>query len=261
MIHEQQTEGDMTDEKMIPASITVDWWYGEIELEGAAEFKAQLSDNYVVSAVRDRRGPLGGGLYQLVVEFVSRLSLSEIVKILLEGVTYDLLKSGTNAFFIRPFLEAYKRFKSRQKNERIGIDRIRFVFQDSAITIETLPHTDLLAELESILRAVAENFESMIQGSRDQLFEIYIAVFEDTTEERVSFCKYRPLLTTDETIDVSHISRADYFKLWGLEYYSDGSPSRVYDVERRSIIEESFCKESMYWNAKMYSTEKESPSD
>src|SRR5579872_1163367 len=57
-----------------------------------------------------------------------------------------------------------------------------------------------------------------------------------------------------------HISRADYFKLWGLEYYSDGSPSRVYDVERRSIIKESFCTESTYWNAKMYSTKKKSPS-
>lgn len=250
----------MTNDEMIPASISVDWWYGETELEGVAEFKAELSDNYVVSTVRDRRGPLGGGLYQLAVEFVSRLSLKEIVTILLEGATYDLLKSGTDAFFIRPFLQAYKRFKSRRENDRVGIDRIRFVFQDSAITIERLPHTDLLAELESILRAVAENCESMIQGSSDRLFEIYIAVFEDTTEERVSFCKYRTLLTTDETIDVSRVSRADYFKLWGLEYYSDGSRSSVYDVQRRSIIEESFCTKSMYWNAKMSSTKKESPS-
>ena len=68
----------------------------ETELEGVAEFKAELSDNYVVSTVRDRRGPLGGGLYQLAVEFVSRLSLKEIVTILLEGATYDLLKSGKN---------------------------------------------------------------------------------------------------------------------------------------------------------------------
>jgi hypothetical protein len=69
------------------------------------------------------------------------------------------------------------------------------------------------------------------------------------------------LLSTDETLDVSHVSRADYFRLWGLQYYSDGSPSRVYDVERRSIVEQSFCTESMYWSAKMYSTKKESPSD
>jgi hypothetical protein len=250
----------MTNDKMIPASISVDWWYGETELEGVAEFKAELSDNYILSTVRDRRGPLGGGLYQLAVEFVSRLSLSEIVRILLEGATYDLLKSGTDAFFIRPFLEAYKRFRSRRKNERVGIDRIRFVLQDSAITIERLPHTDLLAELESILRAVAENWVSIIEGSSDRIFDIYIAIFEDTTDERVSFCKYRTLLTTDETIDVSHISRADYFKLWGLQYYSDVSPSRVYDVQRRSIIAQSFCTESMYWSAKMYSTKKESSS-
>jgi len=239
----------MTNDK-IPAAISVDWWYGETKLDGVTEFKSELQDNYAVSVVRGRRGPLGGGLYQLAVEFLSRLSLGEIVRILLEGATYDLLKSGTDSFFIRPFLEAYNRFKSRQKQEgRVGIDRIRLVFQDSAITMERLPHTDLLAELGGIFRAVAENFEYITHGSGSQLFELYIPIFEDTSDQRV--CKYRTLLSVDETLDVSRISRVDYFKFWGLQYYSDGSPSRVYDVEHRGVIEESFCTESEYWTSKM----------
>jgi hypothetical protein len=246
----------MTNDR-IPAAISVDWWYGETKLDGVAEFKSELSDSYSVSVVRDRRAPLGGGLYQLVVEFLSRLSLGEIVRILLEGAAYDLLKSGTDAFFIRPFLEAYKKFRARKKNDRVGIDRIRFVFQDSAITMERLPNTDLLAELEGILRAVAANFEYITQGSSGQLFELYIPVFQDLSTERV--CKYRALLSTDETLDVNRISGADYFRFWGLQYYSEGSPSRVYDVEHGGVLEESFCTASEYWNWKMYSR-KSSPS-
>jgi hypothetical protein len=162
--------------------------------------------------------------------------------------------TGTNAFFIRPFVEAYKRFKARQKADKVNIDRIRFVFQDSAITIERLPRTDLLAELESILKAVAENFEFIVNGSSDQLFELYIPIFEYTSDERISYCKYRTLLTTDETLDVSAISRPDYFKFWGLDYYSEVSRRRVYDVERRNSLEESYCTESEYWSARMYSS-------
>jgi len=240
----------MTETK-IPAAIRVDWWYGERVLEGEEELRAELAENYAVSIVRTRRGGLGGGLYQLFVEFLSQLTLQEVARVLLEGVAFDLIKSGTKIFFIRPFLDAYQRFKSRQKEEkRAGIDRFRLVFQDAAITIENLPHTDMLGELGNILQAVAENLEPMTRGTKGQLFEVFIPVFEDTSDERV--CKFRTLLRTDETLDVSRISRADYFKFWGLDYYGVAFPSCVYDVEHKATIHEQFCTESQYWNSKMY---------
>jgi hypothetical protein len=76
----------MTEAK-IPAAIRVDWWYGERVLEGEEELRAELADNYAVSIVRTRRGGLGGGLYQLFVEFLSQLTLQEVARVLLEGVT------------------------------------------------------------------------------------------------------------------------------------------------------------------------------
>jgi hypothetical protein len=169
-------------ETKIPAAICVDWWYGERVLEGEQELREKLAENYTVAIVRTRRGGLGGGLYQLFVEFLSQLTLREMAKVVLEGVAFDLIKSGTKAFLIRPFLEAYQRFKSRQKEEkRVGINRFRLVFQDAAITIDHLPHTDLLGELGNIFQAVAENLEPMTQGVKGQLFEIFIPVFEDTS--------------------------------------------------------------------------------
>jgi hypothetical protein len=232
----------------IPAAINVSWWFGERPLEGEEEFNTQLAESYTVSVVRGRRGPLGGGLYQLVVEFLSQLTLSEIAKVILEGAAFDLIKSGTKAFFIKPFLEAYKRFESRQNDERLGIDRIRFVFQDAAVTVERLPNSDLLSELKNIFRALAENFGPITLGSKGQLFEIFVPVFVDLSDQRV--CKFRTLLSVDESLDVRRISSVDYLKFWGLQYYSEGSPSCVYDVERKSVIEERFCTETQYW-AKM----------
>src|SRR6267142_2699794 len=232
----------------IPVAVNVSWWFGERALEGEAEFNAELAESYVVSIVRGRQGPLGGGLYQLVVEFLSQLTFGEIAKIILEGATFDLIKSGTKSFLIQPFLEAYKKFKARQTEEKLDIDRIRFVFQDSAVTVEMLPNTDLLSNLENICRALAENVESIYEGSKGQLFEIFVPVFVDFSDQRV--CKFRTLLSVDESIDVRTISSTDYFKFWGLEYYSEGSPSCVYDVEHKTVIDERFYTESQYWAAK-----------
>jgi len=48
--------------------------------------------------------------------------------------------------------------------------------------MESLPHTDLLAELGNIFQAVAEDFEPMTQEKKGQLFEIFIPFFEDTSD-------------------------------------------------------------------------------
>lgn len=236
----------------VAAAITINYWVGETNLDGVPEFRAELEGRYAVSLVRPRAGGLGGGLYQLWVEFVSQLTLAEAVRVLLEGAAYDLIKSGTNAFFIRPFLDAYKRFRQRNENTRLGIDHIRFVFQDFSINIERLPRTDVLAELERILRTVAEHFETLMKAakktSRDHLFEVHIPVFEDYTSERVS--RFRTLLTTDETLDVAAITTADYLRFWGLEYGI--SESEVYDVNNKTVIHEPFLTEQQYWSRKMY---------
>jgi hypothetical protein len=225
----------------VQAAITVSWWFGRTEFDGVADFKADLAENYAVSVVRGRQGPLGLGLDELYVQFLSHLSLKEVVTVLLEGVAYDLIKSGTNAFFIRPFLDAYKRFKARERNQELDIERMRFVFEDAAINIERLPNTDLLAELEHIFAAFAQNFEALTHGSKGRLFEVYVPIFEDKDEK--PFTKFRTLRSVDETIDLKRISREDYFKFWGLQYYSEGSPACVYDVQRKLVIEEGFYTE------------------
>lgn len=89
----------------------------------------------------------------------------------------------------------------------------------------------------------------MPQKSAAESPEIFMPVFEDASDERV--CKFRTLLSVDETMDVRRISRADYFKLWGLRYYSEASPSCVYDVELKTVIDERFYTESEYWTAKI----------
>ena len=59
--------------------------------------------------------------------------------------------------------------------------------------------------LGDIFQAVAEDLEPMTQETKGQLFEIFIPVFADTSDERVR--KFRTLFSTDEILDVSRISK------------------------------------------------------
>lgn len=226
------------------AAITVRCWVGETKLDGEDEFRTELADSYAVSLVRSRPAGLGGGLYQLLVEWVSHLTLADAIKVLLEGAAYDVFKSGTDAFCVRPFVKAYKKFKERNANHRVGIDRLRFIFQDISINVEEIPNSDVLEELDRILLAVGRNLETLL-ANPTKLFEIHIPVFEDT---KSGFsCKFRTLISEDETIDIRSISAKDYLGFWGLEYYPEFAKSEVFDIQNELVIHETFCTEKQYW--------------
>jgi hypothetical protein len=235
----------------ITASVKVTYWLGEGKIDGIDEFSEELSKEYI-SIVRGRRAGLGGGLYQLSVEFLSHLTLKEIATFILEGLAYDAIKTATTEFVIRPFLEAYRRMKARPANRRVDIDSTKFTFQDTNILINRLPHTDLLSELEGIMLSVAQNVERLTELSEDRIFEIRVPVVEDYTPDSV--CRFRDLTWVDEPIEISRISASDYFKYWGVEY--DIRPRKVYDVQSRSFIAEAFYKEMEYWELQRKAREK-----
>jgi hypothetical protein len=88
------------------------------DLEGIDEFRKELSDSYI-SIVHGR--PAGaGGFTHLHVELLSTFALSHLVQLVLDGVAFDLIKHGTEAFLLRSFIHAYKRLRERNQ-KRVGI--------------------------------------------------------------------------------------------------------------------------------------------
>jgi hypothetical protein len=226
----------------ITASIKVTYWFGEGTIEGIEQFSDDLAQHYVAN-VRGRRAGLGGGLYQLTVEFLSHLTFKEIATILLEGIAYDLIKTSSKEFLIKPFLDAYRRLKEQAANRRVDVETFVFTFQDTKIVINGLPKIDILTSLGDILLAVAQHFETIAASSKDRVFEIRIPVMEDDSADRVA--RFRDLVSVDEPIDISRLSTADYFRYWGIEL--DYDPRKVYDVQARTFVAEHFLTEPEYW--------------
>jgi len=227
-------------------AVTVKYWISTDsavfrDLEGIDDFRKELATDYV-SVVKGR--PAGaGGLTHLYVELISTLSLSHVAQLLLDGIAFDLIKHGTEAFVLRPFLAAYKRLQERNK-ERSSIDiaEVQIQFQDSLLIIHEISSDSIFRNLEKILLTLAQHYSHLALKSGEAPFTIHIPVFEDPEQDRP--CRFRVVGNIDETIRSK--SPQDYLHFWGLEYLYD-RVKRVYDVGAQFLIDSDFNTVEQHW--------------
>lgn len=209
--------------------------------DGIVEFQDSLANNYV-SNVQARPGP-HGGLYGLTVEFLTSFTLKHFLGLILDGIAYDLVKSGSNALILRPFVTAYNALRKRNEGGRFGvqIDEICMSFQDSVVLIRDLGRDTILENLRAILEALARNYKRLELRTGEKPFTIIIPILEDVAEKRL--CRFRELLDVDETI--RDLGDERYLELWGAQYdYS--ATSRVYDVQKQVLLDEKFYTRGEY---------------
>jgi hypothetical protein len=217
---------------------------GLVQPEGIEEFKTELARNYV-GQVHARPGSLGG-LYGFVVEFLTTFSLHRFLDLIVDGIAYDLIKSGSDALVLRPFLSAYKALRQRNvgRFSEISIERLLLSFQDSIVVIHELTHHSIERNLEHILTTLAANYKYLILRTGERPFLVSIPVVEDPAEHRS--CRFRELLEIDETI--RDITDERYSALWGIQY-DYARTTRVYDVERRVLLDQGFHTQAQHWDA------------
>jgi hypothetical protein len=227
-------------------AIAVRYWAAQAgpnglhDLDGIGDFRNDLEEHYV-ALVKGRPAGLGG-LYRLSVEIVSIFTLGHVVRLLLDGIAFDLLKEGTKRFALRPFLAAYRKLKDRNKHGHADIQELRLIFQDSIVTIDGLGDDSIATSIGEILRSLAANYSNLLLASGEAPYEIHVPVFEDPADDRPS--RFRALLDFDETLP--SVGLEDYYKLWGL-WYDFFSQHRVYDVPRRLLLDEGFMSRQEYW--------------
>jgi len=233
---------------MEPIAVRIDYWTlpdgspTGVEPEGIDEFRRELQEIYV-SFVRGQSGACGCGLYDLIVQVTSSISLVDVVSFISSGVAYDLLKDGAKSFVLKPLITAIEKLKSRNKQRAIDVDELRFTFQDADIVVKKIDTQSIFEILGQIFKTLAENFEYIKGNTGESPYAIHIPVFEDPNPR---FSRFRALLDVDETIQ--GITTESYFQFWGVRYNLEGQ-IRVFDVQRRFLIDETFMTQDEYWEA------------
>jgi hypothetical protein len=209
------------------------------DLRGIEEFRNELASAYV--SVVSGRAAGAGGITHLFVELTSTFSLSHLAQLIADGVAFDLIKNGAEAFVLRPFIAAYKRLQESNKDDFVDIGELKIQFRDSVLILHEISSDTLVSQLENILITVARSYDRFLLKQGEAPYTIEISVFEDPEEDRP--CRFRVIGNIDETIR----SRGpeDYVGFWGLEY--DHAGLRVFDVQRQLLLDERFNTQDRHW--------------
>jgi hypothetical protein len=210
------------------------------DLDGVEEFREDLSENYV-SVVQGKPGDLGG-LEKFMIDIIASITLESFVKFILAGVAFDLIKSGTKSFVIRPFLNAYKKLKDRNR-ENLDIERLSVTFEDTEVHLYKIYDDSIINSLENVLKHLALHYSSLYTVDGEKPSEIHVPVFRD--ESQSALAPYRVKLNVEETIQT--FCAEDYWKYWGI-CYEYTNRQVVYDVMTRRFVQERFLTLQQYWN-------------
>ena len=227
-------------------AINIDYWAVQEgksdlwQLAGIADFQDDLSQEYI-SRVHGRPGDLGGGLYEFAVQVIANISIQDVVKLIADGIAFDLLKSGTKSFVLRPFLAAYEKLKARNTEREVDIHEIRFMFNDAEVVVSKICGNSIYESLGAIFQVLARDFDCLRNGNGEYPYTIQVPVFEDPEKK---LCRFRVLLDVDETIE--GVSSANYLGYWGI-YYDFERASRIFDVKRKLLIDSDFLTIDRYW--------------
>jgi hypothetical protein len=227
-------------------AINIDYWAiqeGEndlLQLAGIEEFQDELSQSYV-SRVHGRPGDLGGGLYEFAIQVIANISVQDVIKLIADGMAFDLLKSGTKSFVLRPLLAAYQKLKARNADHDVDIHEIKLMFNDAEVVISKICDDSIFESLGQIFQTLAEDSEYLRGRNGEFPHSIQVPVFEDP-EKRL--CRFRVLLDVDETIH--KVTSSNYFDYWGVEYDFERT-TRVYDVKRKLLIDSDYLTLDRYW--------------
>ncbi|HEV7522630.1 MAG TPA: hypothetical protein VGP89_16115 [Candidatus Angelobacter sp.] len=209
------------------------------DLKGIQEFREELAPEYI--SVVSGRAAGAGGITHLLVELTCTLSMPHLAQLILDGVAFDLIKKGAEAFVLRPFIAAYKHLQERNKDDFIDIGELKIQFRDSLLVLHEVSSNTLVSELENILTALARSYDKFLLKQGHAPYTIHIPVFEDPEEDRP--CRFRIIGDIDETIKSN--GHEDYVAFWGLEY--DHAGLRVFDVQRQLLLDEQFNTLDRHW--------------
>lgn len=229
----------------VNTAIRVSYWAEQeglkiIEPVGIDAFRDELAQSYV-SLVRGRPGDLGGGLYELAIEFISNISIKDAVAFIGSGVGFDLLKAGTKSFLWKPLLSACETLRKKNTALDIDIHELKFIFNDAEVIVGKICSGSIYDSLGEIFQALADNYEHLKNRDGEYPFTIQIPVLEDPDG---TLCRFRVLLDVDEIIE--NVTRANYLNYWGIDYELERA-SRVFDLKKKLLIDEEFLTLERYW--------------
>lgn len=188
------------------------------KIEGLESFKNNLEKHFFSEVIiRDYSNKTTSA--KLVLELNCNFGLTEML---------HHLNLGTWGNFSNSDLCFRQLLKELKEQNDFAIDLVEFsiYLKDTSIVINKIYEESIPEQLENILKSVSKNYVHFTKGLSEIPYEIYVPVFEENLFEKDS---------TLMNIKSGNNNVKDYFKYWGLYFYSENDV-RIYDLKNTSII-------------------------
>lgn len=188
------------------------------KIEGLDSFKCNL-EKYFFSEVIVRDNSTDSASAKLVLELNCNFQLKQML--------YHLNLGTWGNFESKELSFSKLLFNLRERNDlNIEIEEFSIYLKDTSIVIYKIYEESIPEELESILLSVSENYVHFTKGLSEIPYEIYVPVFEESLLEKD---------TTLMNIKSGNNNAEDYFKYWGLYFYSEDDVL-IYDLKNTAIV-------------------------
>ncbi len=111
-------------------------------------------------------------------------------------------------------------------NRIIDIEELSFYLNDTSVIVNKIYEDSILEQLERILKKLASHQFHLTKGMTEVPYEIFVPVFEEIFLDEEAILQERK---------AGYNSKLDYFKFWGLYFYSE-EDAVIYDVKKKAII-------------------------
>lgn len=228
----------------ISINISYNAFYNNHDLEdfkGITELKRELSNCYVSRIKGTPVGRGGGGVYEFVIDLIMNTSLEEFTKLLLDGLAFDLIKSNTKKFILKPFIKAFEDFNEKNGGQ-VTIREFKFQFENSEVVIRSVNDQGVYTITPLVFEKIAKVYSVLFDPiSKKYPNRICVPVIYDQILTKNESIHFRELLTDENEYLHNNLSPTQYFDFWGLNYEFNNTQSEVvYDVANSSLTVNEF---------------------
>lgn len=186
------------------------------EIIGIEDFLDNIESHYF-SSVKLKNISATSDSIHLVLEINCKLELLEVLSHFNRG------RWGNNGKAINPLQQCLKLLNSKN-TKNIDIEELTISLNDTSIIIKRLSKNSIATQLNFILKEIAGNYVFLTRGVTQRPYEIFMPIFEITSENSCSN-------DTKQT----NVTPKSYSDFWGI-YLDQEDEACIYDVKRNEYI-------------------------
>jgi hypothetical protein len=208
--------------------IFIEFGYNGREIEGIDDFKKELSKHYLCQGKDVSIPSFSEGGETWFTVFINSEFFEFAKNAVIGGLAWDLLKTGTKNYFLKPLFEALKKLEDTNKDSyKLKIEEMKFQFDDIDIVFGGL-RVSSIATVGLVFNEIAKRRAKIERQIEMPISKIITPIFHNPSIDKKGYSPYI-LETHPESIE-------SYIEMWKIGYIGNREWT-IYKLETEEYLE------------------------